>query len=168
MSEPSEPTLENAKDYISNMELSRIIEKMMSYQGWLKKDILAVSNIYRNYLFLQKKYGKEYHIVPSEEVDEFWHNHILDTQSYQKDCKNIFGYYLHHYPYFGIDEESNSEDLNSAFQKTLSLYVIEFGEDSFAYRRRNIFKKTLWFIKRKIVKLKTYFNKFSQKSTLNS
>ena len=35
-------------------------------------------------------------------MDAFWHQHILDTVAYQRDTVQIFGYFLHHFPYFGI------------------------------------------------------------------
>lgn len=36
--------------------------------------------------------------LPAEIVDIVWHTHILFTQQYYKDCKKIFGFYLHHQP----------------------------------------------------------------------
>lgn len=137
------PSIETAKAYIYGMDLSMIIKKMVNHQGWLQKDAMAISKLYRDYLFLQKKYEDETTIVPPEEVDEFWHNHILDTQKYHTDCQAIFGKYLHHYPYFGIDATSNATDLNDAFEITLSLYVKEFGHPAFAYNVRNFFSKLL-------------------------
>jgi hypothetical protein len=29
-------------------------------------------------------------IVPRKTMDEFWHQHILDTQAYREDCQAIF------------------------------------------------------------------------------
>jgi hypothetical protein len=60
-------------------------------------------------------------------MDEFWHMHILDTKAYRKDCEAIFGHYLDHYPYLGIDENTNLDDLGNAFQKTQELFALEFG-----------------------------------------
>jgi len=36
--------------------------------------------------------------TPSKEVDQMWHDHILDTRSYQEMCENVFGRFLHHKP----------------------------------------------------------------------
>jgi hypothetical protein len=66
-------------------------------------------------------------LPPSKDVDEFWHNHILDTKKYREDCQAIFGFYLDHYPYFGMDQESTKEDLNVAFEKMQRLHEQEFG-----------------------------------------
>jgi hypothetical protein len=38
-------------------------------------------------------------IVPwYEELDNLWHEHILDTRKYEIDCRNIFGSIIHHNP----------------------------------------------------------------------
>lgn len=61
------------------------------------------------------------------EVDEIWHHHILDTRQYFRDCLQIFGYYFHHYPYFGIRGEPDKQNLDLAFDVTQELHEIEFG-----------------------------------------
>ena len=32
--------------------------------------------------------------VPSKLVDLVWHEHVLDTQRYQRDCLKMFGKYV--------------------------------------------------------------------------
>lgn len=113
--------LENAKDF------SMIINKMVKHLGWKQKEAEAACSLYRNFLFLHKKYGHEHSLPPSEEIDEFWHNHILDTKKYRQDCQVIFGRYLDHYPYFGIDGKTNLTDLNHAFETTQQFHQQEFG-----------------------------------------
>ena len=95
--------LEQAEAYINAIDFSAIIEKMVHQQGWRKKDVWHICRVYRRFLFLKKKYGHQYKLPPSEEIDVFWHHHILDAEKYQKDCQAIFGTYLEHYPYLGID-----------------------------------------------------------------
>lgn len=63
---------------------------------------------YKKFLTLKKLYPEK-DLVPNKAVDEFWHAHILDTVSYQKDCKKVFGYFLHHFPYFGIYGEEDKQ-----------------------------------------------------------
>ncbi|APX93774.1 hypothetical protein BWR19_12955 [Halomonas sp. 1513] len=82
---------------------------------------------YRRYLTLKKLYpGVE--LVPNKLLDEFWHAHILDTVAYHADCDAVFGFYLHHFPYFGIYGEEDYQNLVSAFDKTKELYELHFGE----------------------------------------
>ena len=42
---------------------------------------------------------------PSEMVDKAWHAHILNTPMYFNFCQSMFGYYLHHIPYWAAASE---------------------------------------------------------------
>ncbi|SDR54213.1 hypothetical protein SAMN05216597_5649 [Pseudomonas cannabina] len=44
-----------------------------------------------------------------------------------KDCQNIFGYYFHHYPYFGARGNDDKKNLGKAFELVQELYKEEFG-----------------------------------------
>lgn len=82
---------------------------------------------YRRFLFLVAKYPNEV-IVPTKEVDEIWHAHILDTRKYEQDCEHIFGGYLHHFPYLGIRNADDREAWLTAFLRTLGLLELHFNE----------------------------------------
>ena len=81
---------------------------------------------YRKFLSLKKWYPK-LSLVPSKLVDKFWHEHILDTQSYTNDCEALFGCYLHHYPYFGIYGDKDQSKLQGSFNETVATYEKHFG-----------------------------------------
>ena len=130
----SETELLKAKSYIYNIDFSNIINKLVNHLGWLKQDALEVCEMYRNFLFLNKKYGNTVSLPPSEDIDEFWHQHILDTYYYQRDCQAIFGIYFEHYPYFGIDGKTNFGDLEKSFEQMLKIYLQEFGEALYTVR----------------------------------
>ena len=66
--------------------------------------------------------------MPSKLVDKFWHEHILDTMSYQKDCEAVFGYFIHHYPYFGIYGDDDQRALQESFNETIALYEAYFDK----------------------------------------
>lgn len=117
---------EQVKSLINNLDLSMVARNMVIKHGWLKSEVEEAEKLYRNFLFLQFKYPDE-KLPPSEDIDEFWHNHILDTARYRRDCEHIFGHYLDHYPYFGIDGKSNQDDLDKAFNRTQELHQQEFG-----------------------------------------
>ena len=147
---------EAAKSYIDAIDFSNVINKMHAKDKWKKKDLEKICHYYRNFLFLKKKYQQEGNpLPPSEEIDEFWHNHILDTQQYHKDCEVIFGNYLHHYPYFGIDGKSTEADAQKAFDAMQQLYEKEFGEKIYRVRALNIME----FIKISTQIVKEYFYK---------
>ena len=76
---------------------------------------------YRRFLILSVKHP-DVTLVPTTEVDEFWHSHVLDMQRYRDDTQRIFGEVLFHTPLFG------DEDLSAEFAQTQALFTQEFGE----------------------------------------
>lgn len=127
--------LDSSKAYIFSIDFSKIIDKMVSHQRWRRHEAEKACELYRNFLYLNLKYPEFAPLPPSEDVDEFWHNHILDTQKYMVDCQAIFGRYFHHYPYLGIDGQSTIADTERHFQKMQELHFKEFGEYVNAVRR---------------------------------
>lgn len=120
----------------------------MTQDGWKRKAALQTCVYYRNFLFLNKKYRQQVHpniLPPSEDVDEFWHYHILDTKKYITDCEMIFGSYFHHYPYLILDHQINKKELNNTFELTQKLHIQEFGEPIYATRHKNWWGKILNF-----------------------
>lgn len=100
---------------------------------WTEEGVKDAIMQYKNFMFLLHKYhGKtDIKLVPSIEVDEIWHHHILDTRSYQRDCEKVYGYFMHHFPYFGMRGDDDFKDLNECFAKTQEIYFEEFGEYMF-------------------------------------
>ena len=72
---------------------------------------------YRRFLYLSNIYDDKV-IVPSKDIDTFWHTHILDTQKYMSDCEALFGRYVHHFPYFGMRGKRDRDQLETAFRET--------------------------------------------------
>jgi hypothetical protein len=89
---------------IDELDFTRIKAKLLHRnKGVLSSEDVERSEVgYRQFLKLAAKFPEE-NIVPSAEVDEFWHMHIFDTQRYGTDCERIFGHMLHHDPYGGIE-----------------------------------------------------------------
>lgn len=81
---------------------------------------------YRKFLALHLMYP-EADIVPCKIVDEIWHQHILDTAAYRDDCEAIFGRFIDHFPYFGMRNEQDAQDLEDAYVSTLARYEEAFG-----------------------------------------
>jgi len=81
---------------------------------------------YRKFLALHLAHS-ERAIVPCKLVDEMWHRHILDTRAYADDCQRIFGFFLHHFPYFGLRGPADEQALKDAYVDTLELYREAFG-----------------------------------------
>lgn len=127
------PSIEQAKEYIDALDFSMIVKKITRAdvnisRVWSEQQATEAIQLYKNFLLLNKKHKHQFNLVPSLEIDEIWHHHILDTSSYVRDCENIFGELLHHFPYFGMRGPEDEKNLAIAFDKTQELYYLEFGE----------------------------------------
>lgn len=115
---------------IDQLDLGPIKVKLMDKEegkGWTAEQVNMAEKWYKRFLFLCLKYPSK-PIVPSKVIDAFWHYHILDTMKYAEDCQNIFGYFLHHFPYFGMRGDEDAKSLKAAFVNTNGLLMSEFGE----------------------------------------
>ena len=127
-------TIDDARSYIYSIDFENIVNKitqkdLLVSRVWSREEAEEDVSYYKNFLYLNKKYLSIHPVIPpSTEIDEIWHHHILDTRKYHNDCSNIFGYYFHHYPYFGMRSESDFNNLNDAFKVTQDLHYKEFGD----------------------------------------
>ncbi|WP_122388234.1 glycine-rich domain-containing protein, partial [Pseudomonas savastanoi] len=120
------PFLQKSKPVNIGAPARFLSKKMGFFRGYLEAEIGI--QYYRNLLYINKKYQRKYNVLPPLlEVDEIWHHHILDTRAYITDCEHIFGYYFHHYPYFGTRGEKDKKNLRIAFKLVQDLYKEEFG-----------------------------------------
>jgi len=94
--------------------------------GWAPELCAIVEQEYKRFLALKRAYPNK-EIVPNRLVDTFWHQHILDTEKYEQDCDVLFGHFLHHFPYFGMQGSEDRANLNAAFRDTQELYETHFG-----------------------------------------
>lgn len=121
-------SLDEARSYITELDLNYIIQAMCAphypLPRWTESDAAHCCQLYKNFLILLKKH-LPLSLVPTREIDEFWHNHILYTQNYFHDCGQIFGHYLHHEP---ASPDESPEELVNNFQITKELYLQEFGQ----------------------------------------
>jgi hypothetical protein len=124
----------NANDLfkaVMELNLDPIKMKLMhveSGEGWSLEKANAVEKEYRRFLCLMKLYPEE-DTAPLADVDTFWHYHILDTMKYAADCERVFGYFLHHYPYVGMDGSESEEQFRLDSGKRMrELYEATFGE----------------------------------------
>jgi len=114
---------------IRDLDLEPIMVKIMDEEeglGWSLDLTKRVAEEYKKYLLLCLMYPNEA-LIPSSHVDDFWHFHILDTLKYQEDCKMIFGYFLHHFPYFGMRGKQDEDNLKKAWENSCTIYVENFG-----------------------------------------
>jgi len=119
------------KDFalIAALDLNPIKVKLMhkeSGEGWSLERTNAIETEYRRFLYLMKAcpHGDT---APLVDVDTFWHYHILDTVKYARDCQQVFGYFLHHDPSFGLGSDNGVEMQQQAGERMRALYESTFG-----------------------------------------
>lgn len=105
-----------AVQLVATLDFTLIRKRLITKDGWNQSRVDAAERGYREFLALAKANPGE-SLVPTEEVDEFWHYHILDTYKYQEDCLLVFGYFFHHDP----NLEKGSVELNELFARTQEL-----------------------------------------------
>jgi hypothetical protein len=115
-------------EMFAGLDLNPIKTKLMHQSGerWTVLRTEAVETEYRRFLYLAKMFP-QYHQAPTEDVDTFWHYHILDTMKYAADCDRLFGYFLHHFPYAGMRGGDDMKTLQRVATRTATLYERTFG-----------------------------------------
>lgn len=116
---------------INAIDLRMVKKKLMDEeegQGWDEEYTNYVEQRYKRFLcmIVLNEIGS---IVPTKNIDEFWHQHILDTRAYAQDCQTIMGQFIHHFPYFGMRSEQDAQDLLDSFEETKLFYYRLFGEE---------------------------------------
>ncbi|EHP39786.1 hypothetical protein OR16_29554 [Cupriavidus basilensis OR16] len=121
-------SIERSWQVIDALDFSRIKAKLLHGKSahWSPESLVDAEAGYRSFLKLAAKYP-DAPVVPSEQVDAFWHAHIVDTRRYASDCERIFGHVLHHDPYVGIDGPQDEARLRALAEASARLSVREFG-----------------------------------------
>lgn len=114
--------------HIQRKEFPYLVKRLVQENEWTEEEAKEAIRKYKNFLVLRYKYPKT-SLVPTKEIDEVWHAHILHTKEYTKDCQRFFGKYLHHNPASGASEEKKR--LKKSYENTTKLYWEEFKEPYF-------------------------------------
>lgn len=116
----------------SAIDLNSVRDAMIEKQGWPAERADTAQAEYVRFLTLLQLKPK-FMLVPwldsqgRDDLDQFWHQHILDTAKYAADCDALFGRMIHHNPHLsrGSDEEKE------AVEKTRRLYARTFHSGHF-------------------------------------
>ncbi|WP_428330328.1 glycine-rich domain-containing protein [Mucilaginibacter sp.] len=81
---------------INDLDLTQIAARLVRKNRWTQKRVEVAIMEYRKFLYIAILRGA---VEPSKDIDEVWHNHILYTEKYAKDCAHIAGRLIHHTPY---------------------------------------------------------------------
>lgn len=106
-----------------------VYQLMQSRRGpqWTQAKTFDVLSQYITFLYLTDAYS-QYALVPSADVDQVWHCHILDTQKYAEDCDLLFGRMVHHSPYLGRWGEQDRRYQYNAYGVTQTLMQSILGK----------------------------------------
>ena len=121
--------IKDAMVLVEELDFTEQNAKLISFYGWESDKVMLMERLYKEWLVLHKVYGHSVAFAPNGMLDEYWHYHILDTKKYMDDCNRVFGYYLHHYPYFGLTKKETKQDLESGFELTRKLFKKHFDHD---------------------------------------
>tara|TARA_R110002124_G_scaffold286753_2_gene468572 strand:- start:1150 stop:1587 length:438 start_codon:yes stop_codon:yes gene_type:complete len=139
------------RDFLDSLDLSDIKNKFVYKYKWTKVEAQECEKLYKNYLYLSYKYFKKNKLVPTNEVDLFWHEHILDTNKYINDCNSLFGEYLHHYPSYSFGKKNkNNPNHQSLFNNTQELHKKNFGY--YMYDIKTSWTRLIWTLVKKVFK----------------
>lgn len=114
---------------VSEWDFSLTKQKLLEldYAGWTLERAEEAEKNYKRYLAVTKALDG-FQLVPNGDVDRFWHEHILDTRRYVQDCTELFGGFLHHYPYFGMRGDADNEMWIETANQSEDLWGNLFGE----------------------------------------
>ncbi len=76
-----------------------LLDKLASRRPALEaKDRQLVARALRQFFVAYLKSGRKYVSMPSQVVDDLWHEFILYTRHYDSFCRRAFGGFMHHTP----------------------------------------------------------------------
>ena len=116
---------------VKKLDFRKLKRHLREKRGWSTKHANDVEALYRRFLALKMVYRGRL-ICPTDEIAAFWHAHILDTRAYERDCCALFGQYVHHYPYLGMDGRGHRAAYEKALGESRALFVEHFGIDPLA------------------------------------
>src|SRR6185503_16294362 len=96
---------------IRNLDLDAVRKRLIAKKGWTAAHADQMVEEYREYLALFYFHPSEELVPPSRDLDDVWHEHILDTQKYADDCQRMFGRFVHHVPGLEHGTERHTEGL---------------------------------------------------------
>ena len=119
-----------AKRHIRNLDLSSVRAKLMETQGWSSEHAEEVEGGYKRFLYaLAHKEPEDMLSPPSQEIDEFWHQHILDTRKYREDCNTILGHYIDHTPGLASEQQRRADARRAEIYNDYDIDSIDFSYD---------------------------------------
>lgn len=96
------------REYTWPPELLEKLERQ--HGGFMRKESALVGNGLRQFFLAYLGGGLRPVSMPSQVVDDLWHEFILYTRDYQAFCSKAFGRFLHHTPAVRLDPHLKSSN----------------------------------------------------------
>jgi len=103
----------------------RLVKYCMKEYNWTEAQAFDSVDRYEK---LFKLFGKGSLIVPTKEIDDVWHLHMLDPVSYYKSCMTYHNKIIGHNPALENSQEEKSK-LHSLFLETAKSWKATYGEE---------------------------------------
>src|SRR3954468_1154439 len=88
-----------------------LLERLEKHRpGLVRKDSALVSRGLRQFFIAYLMSGRRYVSMPSQVVDDLWHEFILYTREYNRFCQRAFGTFLHHMPAVVLSEHRKTNE----------------------------------------------------------
>jgi hypothetical protein len=124
---------------IIGLDLKSVTAKYSEKKSWwwhMWRSPARIESEYRQFLYLLASNPGKVLVPWSQDVDDFWREHILDPRKYAPDCNLIAGGLLQYRPHLSHGSVSHDREC----EETRKLYLAAFGES--ARRRRQAEGKT--------------------------
>lgn len=116
-----------AKRHITSLDLDSVRLRVIDHLGWSSEKTTQVELEYRRFLYALARNRAEHAISPPTlEVDEFWHQHILNTRKYREDCERVFGHYMDHTPGLNSEEQSKADARRRQIYSEYDIDLMDF------------------------------------------
>jgi len=87
------------------------------HPGLSQKDCQLVAHALRQFFLTHLKSGRRNVSMPSQVVDDLWHEFILYTKNYQAFCRRAFGRFLHHTPAVALRGSGGARVANAGLRR---------------------------------------------------
>ena len=117
------PRQKSLQQRLDGLGLETVAAKAAERHGWTPERTSAALADYRRFLILLARHPAKTLVPWTEDLDLLWHEHILDTRRYRRDCMALAGREIHHDPHIRRrpDEEARAR------RDTAGLLGSEFG-----------------------------------------
>ena len=113
-------------EVMSAWNLEAIRRRVAKHMQWIPAYAEVVDSEYRKFILLAAMDNNAVYGM-SGPVDEFWHQHLVDTVDYHAMCDAVAGYFIHHIPNEPDETDQSSyqvtlRDLNHYFDKSIGIW----------------------------------------------